>query len=185
MEITLKGKYHIKFDENLVEILNEGVLPVIIRVEPRFMEVLKILVDNCGKVVDRETIIEKVWDNYGGGDEGLTQSVSYLRKIFDDRNRSLIETIPKKGYKFNSESLTWNAEQVTGITYTESGNKLHMDRRIIWSGITVICFLVVFIIYTKIPWDNKTSLSPAPEPFHPDKHQIFDSPSVAPKADVK
>jgi len=71
------------------------------KVEPRLMKLLSLLVENKGKVVCRSTITELLWDGYGGADEGLTQSISFLRKVFRDKDRKIIETIPKNGYVFN------------------------------------------------------------------------------------
>jgi DNA-binding winged helix-turn-helix (wHTH) protein len=73
----------------------------IIKVEHRVMEVLKILIEANGEMVSREYLLDKVWDNYDGGVEGLNQAVSKLRKIFldDAKNAKVIETISKKGYR--------------------------------------------------------------------------------------
>ncbi|MCJ8210828.1 winged helix-turn-helix domain-containing protein [Mucilaginibacter sp. RS28] len=68
------------------------------RLETRLMQVLCILTANAGRTVLREELVEKVWQNYGGGDEGLTQAISALRKALQDTNKKIIQTVPKKGY---------------------------------------------------------------------------------------
>jgi len=73
-----------------------------VHLEPRFLRVLQILIDQNGQTVSRETLVETVWGNYGGGDEGLTQAVSHLRKHLDDQDRQLIQTIPKAGYRLEA-----------------------------------------------------------------------------------
>jgi DNA-binding winged helix-turn-helix (wHTH) protein len=69
-----------------------------IRLEPRLMLLLCILSKNEGKVVSREFLIKEIWNDYGGADEGLTQAISFLRKVIGDKKKEIIETIPKKGY---------------------------------------------------------------------------------------
>jgi len=68
------------------------------RLEPRLMLLLCLLTQNEGKVVSREFLIKEIWNDYGGADEGLTQAISFLRKVIGDQKKEIIETVPKKGY---------------------------------------------------------------------------------------
>ena len=76
------------------------------RIEPRIMEVLKLLLSNPNKLIERKRIIAEVWQDYGGAEESLNQAISYLRKILDvnieEAEPSFIETITKKGYRMNA-----------------------------------------------------------------------------------
>ncbi|WP_100612083.1 winged helix-turn-helix domain-containing protein [Confluentibacter lentus] len=72
-----------------------------IKLEPRLGNLLSLLCDNRGKLVTREDIIDKIWNNYGGAEDGLNQAISYLRKVLLDKDKKIIETIPKKGYVLN------------------------------------------------------------------------------------
>ena len=71
------------------------------KVEPRLMQVLICLAEDAGNLVPRSALIQKVWNNYGGAEEGLMQAVSKLRKFLQDdaRQQKVIQTIPKKGYR--------------------------------------------------------------------------------------
>ncbi|HEX9981257.1 MAG TPA: winged helix-turn-helix domain-containing protein [Flavobacterium sp.] len=69
-----------------------------IKIEPRIMTLLNMLHSSGGKLVTREEIIRTIWNDYGGADEGLNQAISFLRKSLADTDKSLIETVPKKGY---------------------------------------------------------------------------------------
>jgi DNA-binding winged helix-turn-helix (wHTH) protein len=71
------------------------------RLEPRLMKLLCLLAENRGKLVSRQVIIKDLWDDYPGGDDGLTQAISGLRHLLHDDQKQLIETMPKKGYYFN------------------------------------------------------------------------------------
>ncbi len=70
--------------------------------EARLIQVLTILAENHGKTVTREELITAIWQDYGGGDEGLTQAISILRKVFADTQKQLIQTVHKKGYVLNA-----------------------------------------------------------------------------------
>ena len=71
------------------------------KVEPRIMEVLVQLAAHYGQVVSSDDLIERVWDNYGGGKEALMQTISKLRKLLGDdaQQQRTIQTISKKGYR--------------------------------------------------------------------------------------
>lgn len=69
-----------------------------IRLEARLMQLLCLLVAAQGTMVARDRIVREIWNDYGGGDEGLSQAIFYLRKALEDTDKKIIETIPKKGY---------------------------------------------------------------------------------------
>lgn len=95
MALLLNNRFEIWEDMNkVVDRLNE----IQTKIEPRLMQLLLILIENQGKIVTRELLAEKVWDNYPGSGDGINQAVSYLRKLLDDKDKQLIHTLPKKGY---------------------------------------------------------------------------------------
>jgi DNA-binding winged helix-turn-helix (wHTH) protein/TolB-like protein/Tfp pilus assembly protein PilF len=72
-----------------------------LRIEPKAMEVLRVLADRPGGVVSREELLSRVWPGVVVGDEALTQSIIKLRRALGDNPRSpaYIETISKRGYR--------------------------------------------------------------------------------------
>lgn len=72
-----------------------------IRLEPRLVKLLCLLIENRGRIVKRELIIKEVWDDYPGAGESLNQAISGLRKLLEDHQKNIIETIPKSGYCFH------------------------------------------------------------------------------------
>ena len=72
-----------------------------ILIEPKVMQVLTCLAAHPGEVLDRDTLLDDVWGDTVVTDHVLTRSISELRKVFGDdaRNPSVIETIPKTGYR--------------------------------------------------------------------------------------
>ncbi|HWJ90740.1 MAG TPA: winged helix-turn-helix domain-containing protein [Flavisolibacter sp.] len=78
--------------------ISDNALGTEVRIEPRIMKLLCTLRSASGRLVSREYLIREIWDNYPGGEDGLTHSISALRKTLNDTAKELIETIPKKGY---------------------------------------------------------------------------------------
>lgn len=72
------------------------------RLEPRLMAVLFELLKNPEVVVTREKLIQMIWDDYPGAEEGLNQAISSLRKFLADDTKEVIKTIPKKGYMLSA-----------------------------------------------------------------------------------
>ncbi|HTD98524.1 MAG TPA: winged helix-turn-helix domain-containing protein [Mucilaginibacter sp.] len=79
------------------------------RIEPRLMKLLCLLAEYEGKTISRKMIIKEIWNDYPGGDEGLNQAISVLRKLLNDNDKRIIETLPKTGYCFHG---TINRNQI-------------------------------------------------------------------------
>ena len=67
-------------------------------------ELLQILIKNKGKILMRETLLDKIWGyEYIGETRTVDVHIRYLRKKIeeDDKNPKFIETIRGVGYRFN------------------------------------------------------------------------------------
>lgn len=67
-------------------------------------ELLEILIRNKGKILTRDTLLDKIWGyEYIGETRTVDVHIRYLRKKIelDDKNPRLIETIRGVGYRFN------------------------------------------------------------------------------------
>jgi Tol biopolymer transport system component/DNA-binding winged helix-turn-helix (wHTH) protein len=68
---------------------------------PKAFETLLILVENSGRVIDKDELLKKVWPDTFVEEVNLAKNVSYLRKILGGEEAAqYIETIPKRGYRF-------------------------------------------------------------------------------------
>jgi hypothetical protein len=65
------------------------------------MEVLVCLAQNRGEPILKETLLKAVWPDTFVTDDVLTRSISELRRAFEDdaRESTVIQTIPKRGYR--------------------------------------------------------------------------------------
>src|SRR5690606_10251659 len=76
-----------------------------VRITPKSMGVLRVLVDNAGKVVSRDALLAEVWPDTLPTNDVVTQAVTQLRKAFGaaDNASPYIETIAKGGYRLLAE----------------------------------------------------------------------------------
>ncbi len=94
------GPFRLNAAEHIV--LRDG---QIIPLTPKVFEILLVLVENSGHVVDKDELLQKVWSDTFVEETNLTKNISILRKILSDGDagKSFIETIPKRGYRFVAE----------------------------------------------------------------------------------
>src|SRR5262245_18531827 len=69
---------------------------------PKILEALLTLVQNGGRIVDKEELMTRLWPDTFVEESNLTYSIVQLRKTLGDdaRRPRYIETIPKRGYRF-------------------------------------------------------------------------------------
>src|SRR5688572_25015479 len=69
---------------------------------PKVLETLMTLVQNSGRIIDKEELMTRVWPDTFVEESNLTYTIVQLRKTLGDdaRHPRYIETIPKRGYRF-------------------------------------------------------------------------------------
>ncbi|MFW6198677.1 MAG: winged helix-turn-helix domain-containing protein [Acidobacteriota bacterium] len=72
-----------------------------VQLEPKVMSVLVCLAESPGEAVQRDELLDRVWNGTHVTEDTLTRSIRQLRKAFDDdaRDPEYIETIRKVGYR--------------------------------------------------------------------------------------
>ncbi|MFG1843637.1 response regulator transcription factor [Micromonospora sp. NPDC049175] len=72
---------------------------VVIELSPTEFNLLRFLVQNAGRVVSKQQIVDNVWEYDFGGNHGVVSTyISYLRRKVDQFDPPLIQTIPRVGY---------------------------------------------------------------------------------------
>ena len=66
---------------------------------PKVFETLLLLVENAGHLVAKEEFMKRVWPDTFVEDAALTQNISQLRRVLSKGNGTVIETVPKRGYR--------------------------------------------------------------------------------------
>jgi TolB-like protein/DNA-binding winged helix-turn-helix (wHTH) protein/tetratricopeptide (TPR) repeat protein len=72
-----------------------------IHLAPKVMAVLVCLAQHAGQSVSKEDLLHMVWPDTFVGDDVLKGSISELRRVLEDdaREPTIIQTIPKRGYR--------------------------------------------------------------------------------------
>jgi TolB-like protein/tetratricopeptide (TPR) repeat protein len=71
-----------------------------IALRPKTFEVLRFLIENGGRLVSRDEILDAVWRNVTVTEESLTHCVSEIRQALGDIDQHIIKTVPRRGYLF-------------------------------------------------------------------------------------
>ena len=144
-----------------------------IRIEPRVMDVLMLMVTHAGQVVTREQFVKNVWTGTFVTDEVLSRCIYRLRQALGDNPKQprFIETVPKRGYRLiapvqkngpvgGEVPASAQDDMVLGPTTTQQLNSTSGRRspatwkHLKWIGpIAAVCILVVVYLarYASIP----------------------------------
>jgi DNA-binding winged helix-turn-helix (wHTH) protein/TolB-like protein/Tfp pilus assembly protein PilF len=74
----------------------------VVALTPKVFETLFVLVENHGRVVTKNVLMETLWPDVFVEESSLTQNISLLRKALGNgqADQVYVETIPKRGYRF-------------------------------------------------------------------------------------
>jgi TolB-like protein/DNA-binding winged helix-turn-helix (wHTH) protein len=86
-------------DDSAFRLVADGVP---ISLEPKALRLLLYLIQNRGRLVRKQELLDAVWADAAVTENALTRSVGLLRKTLDDDSREprFIETVPTAGYRF-------------------------------------------------------------------------------------
>jgi TolB-like protein/DNA-binding winged helix-turn-helix (wHTH) protein/Tfp pilus assembly protein PilF len=68
---------------------------------PQSFDVLLYLVERHGCLVEKQQLIEAIWGRTAVTDDSLTHCLIDIRKVLGDAERTLIRTVPRRGYIFD------------------------------------------------------------------------------------
>ena len=74
-----------------------------IALRPKTFAVLRYLSENCARLVSKDELFAAVWPNLAVTDDTLVQSIGELRRALGDDGPRLIRTVPRRGYRFDSD----------------------------------------------------------------------------------
>jgi predicted ATPase/DNA-binding winged helix-turn-helix (wHTH) protein len=74
-----------------------------IKLRPKVYELLKYLVENPGRLIAKQELIQAVWPDSFVTDDSLVQCAVELRRALEDRDQQLLKTVPRRGYLFTAQ----------------------------------------------------------------------------------
>src|SRR5437868_8939224 len=71
-----------------------------VKLRPKVYEALGYLIENRGRLVRKEELIQALWPDAFVTDDSLVQCMVELRRALDDRQQEIVKTVPRRGYIF-------------------------------------------------------------------------------------
>jgi DNA-binding winged helix-turn-helix (wHTH) protein/predicted Zn-dependent protease len=106
------GPFRLKADERLL--LRYG---QVVQLTPKAFDVLLALVEQRGRLLEKETLLKIVWPDSFVEEGNLADNISRVRKALGDgeNGQKYIETIPRRGYRFVAEVRQSSKETPTTV----------------------------------------------------------------------
>ncbi|MGA8041794.1 MAG: winged helix-turn-helix domain-containing protein [Terracidiphilus sp.] len=124
--------------------------------EPKTLRLLLYLLQNGGRLIRKQEILDAVWTEASVTENALTRSIGLLRKVLDDDSREprFIETVPTAGYRFiapveilpSKDSVTPLASAAVPAPAPSASHiawRLRLVRSLRFGAIAVFCLLVL------------------------------------------
>jgi len=149
-----------------------------IKLAPRLFDLLVYLVENPGRVIEKDELLSAVWAGRVVEESNLGQAIFALRKALNTEGaaESLISTAPGRGYRFTApvERLADAASAAPPIPAILTGGALggtkpapqHAPRHIQRGLLAVALMVAVLLVWRLLP------TAPAPPPFAPPAHSV-------------
>ena len=149
-EVFEFGDFHLDARER--QLCREG---QIVRLEPRSFDLLHHLLQNAGRLVRKEALINAVWANAVVTDNALTRCMYQVRTALGDHADSptYIETVPGSGYRFIARVKTHGVDDVAQVTRE---TPVRRGVRALATAVIVLSAITAFI------WLEPASRAPAP-----------------------
>src|SRR5215204_4073782 len=73
-----------------------------VQLTPKAFETLVALVEQSGHCIGKEELMRRVWPDSFVEENNLSQNISHLRRALHTEGEQYIETVPRRGYRFNA-----------------------------------------------------------------------------------
>jgi predicted ATPase/Tol biopolymer transport system component/DNA-binding winged helix-turn-helix (wHTH) protein len=82
-------------------------------ITPKVFETLRVFVEHAGRLIEKDELMQKLWQDRFVEESNLTFNVKMLRKALGDSASKpvFIETVPKRGYRFIAEVRSLELEE--------------------------------------------------------------------------
>src|SRR5271156_1441577 len=70
-----------------------------VALRPQAFAVLRYLAERAGRLVTKDELMQALWPGLVVTDDSLVQCVHEIRRAFQDNDRGVLKTAPKRGYR--------------------------------------------------------------------------------------
>jgi TolB-like protein len=95
-----------RFDRFTLDLIRGALLAVggtEVALRPKAFALLRQLVENAGRLIDRDEIMAAVWPGVIVTEDSVTQLVREIRRALGDDNQRMLRTVPRRGFLFAAE----------------------------------------------------------------------------------
>ena len=105
-----------------------------ISLAPKAFEILLVLIESNGRLLTKEELMQKMWPDTYVEEANLTINISAVRKALGDTSgeQQLIETVPKRGYRFLAK-VTEVRHDTESQSTQDSGDRKAANRWTPWT----------------------------------------------------
>ena len=125
-------------------------------------ETLRLLVSNAGRVVSKRELIDHVWPDSHVEENNIAQNISLVRKTLAayDSGTEYVQTLPRRGYRFNAGVTTEGAEsraealslaQPPETRYARSG-EVNIAYQVVGEGDVDLVFVMGWVSHVEMFW---------------------------------
>jgi DNA-binding winged helix-turn-helix (wHTH) protein/tetratricopeptide (TPR) repeat protein len=134
-----------ELDERRAELRGSDGVPIKLR--PKSFDLLLVLLNNAGRVVGKQELMDAVWPSVHVADDSLFQCIRELRMALGDDQRQLIRVVSGRGYMLESEVTRPPAEPTRALDpaispVAKSPGPLNGRSRWVVAGVVLLCVIV-------------------------------------------
>jgi TolB-like protein/DNA-binding winged helix-turn-helix (wHTH) protein/Tfp pilus assembly protein PilF len=98
-----------------------------IKLRPKSFQVLKYLVENHGRLINKDELIQAAWADTAVTDDSLVKCLKDVRQALDDEAHEIIKTVPRRGYIFAAEVSDNSIAPATTLTEETKGAQVIIE----------------------------------------------------------
>ena len=164
------GEFRLDADEHTLQRGDE-----LVAISPRTFDLLLKLVENPGRLLQKETLMQEVWADSVVEEGNLNRTMSNLRKALGEKPKEdrYIQTVPRVGYRFIAPVKTVSSERVSVNPVSDTAPEppaatapaptARPDRGSRWILVALVIALVVVLFGGLITWQRRAGVA-APKP---------------------
>jgi predicted ATPase/DNA-binding winged helix-turn-helix (wHTH) protein len=108
-----------------------------VKLRPKVYETLKYLVENPGRLIGKQELMQVLWPDAFVSDDSLVQCTVELRRALEDSSQQVLKTVPRRGYLFAAAVVKNPGKQdpapSSGLLFVRDGRELagrEYDRKV-------------------------------------------------------
>ena len=97
---------------------------------PKVFDTLLVLLENCGHVLTKKELMQRVWPDSFVEENNLAQNISILRKALGESKQGehYIQTVPRRGYRFVANVKATGGEEDALIVHERTRARIIVER---------------------------------------------------------